>query len=329
LLEDLGLDSVSEAVYRSMLAHRDWGVAEIAEHLHCSESGVRESLDRLADLALLRRSRERSGQLLPVSPEAGLQLLLRRQKADLLQRQQRFAENEAEVSRLVADLAATRPVTTDDGTEQLDGIDAIQSRLEELAHRATSECLSLMPGGGQSAESLAASRPLDDHMLRHGVAVLTVYLDSVRNDTPTLGYVRWLTELGGEVRTAPTLPLRMVLFDREVALVPIDPENTRRGAIQITVPGVITALVATFEQVWAGAIPIGDESKHVGAELTPQERELLRLLSKGLTDQVAARRLGISLRTERRMMAEIMRRLSAHSRFEAGIRASERHWFSQ
>lgn len=48
----------------------------------------------------------------------------------------------------------------------------------------------------------------------------------------------------------------------------------------------------------------------------------------GLTDEVAARRLGISLRTARRMMARIMERLGAHSRFEAGLRAKERRWLS-
>jgi DNA-binding CsgD family transcriptional regulator len=165
-------------------------------------------------------------------------------------------------------------------------------------------------------------------MLTRGKSVVTVYLDSVRNDPATLGYARWLTEHGGAVRTTPTLPVRMVLFDREIALVPIDPENTRRGAVQLTGAGIITALVTLFEQVWTMAVPLGDESRHVDDELTGQERELLRLLAQGLTDEVAARKLGISLRTERRMMASIMDRLGAHSRFEAGLRANERRWLS-
>jgi DNA-binding CsgD family transcriptional regulator len=57
-----------------------------------------------------------------------------------------------------------------------------------------------------------------------------------------------------------------------------------------------------------------------------QERDLLRLLGQGLTDASAARQLGVSLRTVRRMMAELMARLDARSRFEAGIRAAERGW---
>jgi len=326
LLEELGLDAEAESVYRLMLNHRDWDVSKIARHLSVAEEQVRDALNRLADLTLLRQSRDVPDELRPVNPEFALQLLLQRQQAELLERQQRFAESQVAVSSLIADYTTSRRAGMADSPESLVGLDAVQSRLEELAHRATSVCQSFMPGGGQSAQSLMASRPLDELMLRRGVAVLTVYLDSVRNDPATLEYARWLTELGGGVRTTPTLPVRMVLFDHMVALVPIDAEDTRRGAVQITVPGIIRALMALFEQIWEAAVPLGDESKHATGELTSQERELLRLLSQGLTDEVAARRLGISLRTERRMMANIMQRLGAHSRFEAGLRASERSW---
>lgn len=326
LLEEIGLNSEAEAVYRTMLLHRDWGVSQIAAHLRCTESRIRESLDELTDLALLRQSRDKPGEFRPVDPEMGLQLLLERQQARIAEHQQRFAESQAAVSQLVFEYTATRETAISGSGDRLDGIDSVQSRLEELANGVTSECLSFMPGGGQSTSSLIASKPLDELMLTRGKKVLTVYLDSVRNDPATLSYARWLTERGGAVRTAPTLPLRMVLFDRETALVPIDPENTRRGAMQLTGAGIITALVTLFEQVWATAVPLGEESSRADDELTRQERELLRLLAQGLTDEVAARRLGISLRTERRMMASIMERLGAHSRFEAGMRVKERRW---
>jgi sugar-specific transcriptional regulator TrmB len=328
MLEELGFDTDAEAVYRAMLAHREWGISSIAENLRLSESQVRDALTLLADLALLRPSRDVPGKVRPVDPEMGLQLLLQREHALLVERQYRFIRSQEAVSHLISEYAAERRADLTSDAERLDGMDAIQSRLEELAYRATSGCLSFMPGGGQSATSLAASRPLDELMLRRGNTVLTVYLDSARNDAATLAYARWLTELGGPVRTTPTLPLRMVLFDREVGLVPIDPEDTRRGALQVTGQGVITALVTLFEQVWDASVPLGDEGLQDEGEPTGQERELLRLLSQGLTDEIAARRLGVSLRTARRMMASLMRRLGARSRFEAGWRARERGWFS-
>ncbi|WP_344835702.1 LuxR C-terminal-related transcriptional regulator [Nonomuraea dietziae] len=47
----------------------------------------------------------------------------------------------------------------------------------------------------------------------------------------------------------------------------------------------------------------------------------------GLTDEGAGRQLGLSPRTIRRMMADIMKRLDARSRFEARWPcAAERKW---
>jgi DNA-binding CsgD family transcriptional regulator/sugar-specific transcriptional regulator TrmB len=328
VLEELGLDTHAEAVYRVMLERRELGVTGISQHLGLSESKVRDALDRLADLALLRNSLDVPGELRPVSPEVGLRLLLQRQELELLARQERFAKSQAAISELISGYTAAGTDGSRDGVERLEGLDAIQRRLEELAHRATAECLSFMPGGAQSSRSLEASKPLDESMMARGLSVLTVYLASVRNDFATLQYARWLTERGGEVRTAPTLPSRMVLFDRAVALLPLNPEDTSEGAIELTGAGVLAALASLFHQVWEGATPVGDESRHSGGEVTGEERELLRLLAQGLTDEVAARRLGVSLRTVRRMMSGIMERLGARSRFEAGLRAAERQWLS-
>src|SRR5690606_39837840 len=61
-------------------------------------------------------------------------------------------------------------------------------------------------------------------------------------------------------------------------------------------------------------------------ELTTRERELLTLLSAGNTDESAAAQLGVSVRTVRRMVADIMDRLGARSRFQAGVKAADRGW---
>ena len=76
MLASLGLDADAEAVYRLMLTHQDWGVDEIAAHMSRCESDVRECLDRLAELNLLRRSLQAPGGLRAVSPNLGFQLLL-------------------------------------------------------------------------------------------------------------------------------------------------------------------------------------------------------------------------------------------------------------
>lgn len=323
MLAALGLDEVTLSVYRTMVANRDWGVVQIAENLCISQDETRISLGRLAELALVRRSLDRSDQLRPVDPEFGLQSLLQRQQAELLRHQQGLIESQAVVTSLIAELRSAGPRTE---IEQLIGIDEVQARLERLAKSVTTECLSFVPGGAQPAESIAAGAPLNEACLNRGVSIRTIYLDSVRNHVATVNYAQWLTELGGEIRTTPTLPERLLIVDREVALVPLNPDNGREGAIQLVGKGIITTLVAFFEHVWATATPLGCLPERDERGLSAQERELLRMLATGLTDQVTAKRLGLSVRTVRRIVADLMKRLDAHSRFEAGTRVAERGW---
>lgn len=50
---------------------------------------------------------------------------------------------------------------------------------------------------------------------------------------------------------------------------------------------------------------------------------MLRALGSGATDEAAARDLGMSVRTYRRRVAELLDVLEAGSRFQAGVRAGE------
>ncbi|MFC5184975.1 LuxR C-terminal-related transcriptional regulator [Actinomadura harenae] len=325
MLEALGLDAASETVYRSMLAHPGLGVAALAERLNLSEQQVRAGLDRLAELALLRPSRERPGQVQAVHPELGLAALVRRQQSDLLRRQQEVLASQDALTELIAAHRAATRTHPDTAMRQLIGLDAVQSRLEALAQQATTECLSIMPGGAQSAETLDGCRELDRHALQRGVAIKTLYQDSVRNDTATRAYARWLTACGGQVRTQPLLPVRMVLVDRQTALIPLCPDDSSLGALNVTVPSIVAALVALFRHIWDTATPL-DGPQPTGDPLTGQERRLLLLLADGLTDEAAANRLAVSLRTVRRMTAHLMATLDAQSRFEAGSKATKRGW---
>ncbi|MEV7729543.1 LuxR C-terminal-related transcriptional regulator [Streptomyces sp. NPDC087917] len=326
MLEFLGLDSRTEAVYREMVAAPVGGVAELCDALGLSENEVRACLDQLADLQLLRSSRDDPGALRAVSPERGLELILRRQEDELLRRQQELILGKVAAARAVTEYARAHP-SPGSLTERLDGLDAIQAKLEVLAESLTRECLSVMPGAAQSQSSLDASRPLDQEAMERGVTMLTLYQDSARNDPATYAYARWMTEQGGMVRTCPVLPPRLLVFDREVAIVPIDPTNSRLGALCTREPGIVASLIALFEQTWHTAVPLGtSQPQDTRSGLTPGEKELLRLLSTGMTDENAGRHLGISMRTVRRQMAALMERLNASSRFEAGLKAAQHGW---
>ncbi|MGX5189188.1 LuxR C-terminal-related transcriptional regulator [Streptomyces avermitilis] len=87
-----------------------------------------------------------------------------------------------------------------------------------------------------------------------------------------------------------------------------------------------------FDRVWESAIPFSGgrpQPRDRGEEeLTGQEQAVLRLLGEGLTDEVVARKLGVSVRTGRRITAELMGRLGARSRFQAGLRAAQLGWLT-
>ncbi|GGO92408.1 helix-turn-helix transcriptional regulator [Wenjunlia tyrosinilytica] len=326
MLELLGLDSVAENVYREMLATQEGGVADIAARLRLTEEEVRGALDKLSELALLRPSYDVPGEMRAIRPEVGMEMLLARQQAELAAHQQRFEQSRAAAVRLIAECAELRQVKGYAGAEQLTGLDQIRAKLSVLTRAVENEVMSFAPGGAQSAENREAAKPLDEQLLRRGVRMRTVYLDSVRNHPPSIAYADWLTRLGGEIRTGPTLPVRMVVLDRRTAIVSNEGANGEPSATVLHMYGAVAALCGLFDMVWHNATPLGRTTRRDERGITPQQAEVLRLLAQGLTDEATAHRLGVAPRTARRIAAELMERLGARSRFQAGAYAAQRGW---
>ena len=325
MLEALGLEASVERLYRLILEQPDWGVDQIAAHLGWTADYLRHSLDRLAELHLVREVTDTAGALRPISPRVGLTALLARSQADL-GRQQREIEAARATIAALAEQYGSKAGDESESVERLEGLSTVRHRLEDLAGRTRTECLSFVPGGAQADDTMKASKPLDQQALERGVTIQSIYQDSFRNQPETLRYVRWLSMNGGETRTVPSLPMPLVVMDREVALVPIDLNDGRLGALELRGAGIITAICLLFEQFWSMATPWDQRPPVNDYGLTPQQQELLRLLANGDTDELASRKLGTSLRTTRRMASDVISRLGARSRFEAGVRAVQRGW---
>lgn len=211
-------------------------------------------------------------------------------------------------------------------TERLEGVEAVRERLLAVTRGVREEVVSFCPGGAHPEEALEASRPQDEELLARGVRLRTLFTDSVRRDPVTVGYAQWLVSAGGQVRTAPALPLRMIVIDRETAFVPLVPHRSEVGAVVLHGAGPTAALLALFEQVWLEATPLDCPPQETEPGSDRQEREVLRLLAQGLTDEAVSARLGVSVRTTRRIVAKVMERLGARSRFQAGVMASRGDW---
>lgn len=67
-------------------------------------------------------------------------------------------------------------------------------------------------------------------------------------------------------------------------------------------------------------------SERVNPMPTDDELALLRLLSRGFTDEVVAHKLGLTGRTLRRRLRSAMDKLGASSRFEAGFKLAQSGW---
>lgn len=326
MLTHLGLSSDADLVYRTMLVEATWGVGDLSAHLGLTERAVRRALDQLADLCLLDLA-EGGRQVRVADPGRTLFALLSKAEDSVRDQQRQVQEARDTVTAIAT--AYQRRSDLPEGA-RLEGVEAVRTRLRQLAESAQRECWSFSPGGAHRPDAMSESRAVNEAAMERGVQMQCVYQTAHRNDADTVAYAEWLTALGGQIRTVPTVPMQLVVVDREVALLPINPTSPRYGAIEVHTPAIVAAMCALFMQVWDIALPMPGSapaaSNDVNGPLSPFEQAILKLLAEGLTDESASRRLGVSVRTLRRTISEITARLNSGSRFQAGVEANRRGW---
>jgi len=186
-------------------------------------------------------------------------------------------------------------------------------------------CSAVVPGA-----PLAVPRPYDFDNLRRGVRYRMLYPDRVRTMPALARQLGKLVAAGAEVRTSSSVPVDALVVDSSLVVLPR--EARVQGPCELALfqlPSVITTTVELFDRVWVNAVPWGSTGMPSERGLTEREKELLTLLSAGCTDLTVASRLGVSVRTVRRMMSDVMNRLGARSRFQAGVKAADRGWLSE
>jgi hypothetical protein len=137
--------------------------------------------------------------------------------------------------------------------------------------------------------------------------------------------LRFLDEAAGhgiQVRVAESPLHELVMVDDRVALVYPEPAS-EEPAIVTHAPAILRALRALFTGAWLAASDAVEVDVAATSGWDRLTRRILDCLSAGYKDDVAARRLGVSVRTYRRYVADIMRDIGAASRFQAGARAAE------
>ncbi|HET8680771.1 MAG TPA: hypothetical protein VFM54_02675 [Micromonosporaceae bacterium] len=129
--------------------------------------------------------------------------------------------------------------------------------------------------------------------------------------------------LGIPTRVAESPPQELVMVDERVALVRSSGGTDEPEALIALAPAILHTLRALFTEAWDSARPAAQCLRLGERARDDVNRQILAFLSAGYKDDTAARKLGLSVRTYRRYVAELMRDMGAASRFQAGARAAQ------
>ena len=187
-----------------------------------------------------------------------------------------------------------------------------------------SEGLSALPAGAIRPDILEQSFEYDLGMLTRGVKLFGLYEAHEVRDPRVVKVLTRLQQEGAQVRVRAGIAQRLVVVDRSWAVISAHVGYAGGEALVVTQPVLVRALVAHFHGLWANALSFG-EADH-DTHSTERISQTLDLLQRGLTDEAAARELGVSVRTVRRRVAAVMELFDATSRFEAGVKAAKAGW---
>jgi hypothetical protein len=150
-----------------------------------------------------------------------------------------------------------------------------------------------------------------------------IYPARVLEEAP--GTVRARAEAGEQVRVVAEVPTRISIMGTSAALIP-DRWGANSGRrLVVREHSLVGALRSLFENVWERGMAVPGLDAGI-EDPGGQRRLLLHQLARGAKDEQIARTLGVSLRTVRRRIAEVMEELGADSRFQAGAEAVRRGW---
>jgi DNA-binding CsgD family transcriptional regulator/sugar-specific transcriptional regulator TrmB len=327
LLAALGVAVNEERLYRFLLRNPAAGLESAAATLDIDRDAVDEAFEILVAHGFVRFT---GGHLVVTAdPSVAVEKLIESTVEKLNEQLRSVINARAVIPSLLEDQQRGRHSDGQSDIERIDGLERIRARLDDLAFFAHREVLALQQDGPLSAGYIEAARPLDLRCLRRGIRMRTVVLQTALEDPLTSSYIRELVALGAQVRTVAQHMERMIIYDRSVAVVPVDPADSALGALVIRQPSLVANMVALFDWVWAEArgVDFADASDMPGTEpVTVLEKQILDVLARVSKDESAARELGVSLRTFRRHVADLMLRLGASNRFQAAIMAKERGW---
>ncbi|MFE5715420.1 helix-turn-helix domain-containing protein [Streptomyces sp. NPDC056501] len=337
MLQALGLGRAEETVYTALLGRPAASTYELVRQTGLEESEVAGILHDLSARGLVAIAAEAGSGAPDPSGRTSVRYRLTPPSVALapLLVEQRNALHRAETafSMVTEQYRSTAAHPAGSVVEVVVGVEQVGHRFHQLQRGAQRELLVFLDGepiavpreDADASESSALDRGVDFR-----VVASKDYLDS-----PGVGKdVRAAMSAGLEIRLVESLPLKMVVSDRERAMVPLDMADSggEPSAIVVYRSGLLTALVHLFEWEWGQARPLLATTAGVSAESAVDDRptegelEVLALLLAGISDRRAASQLGLSIRTVERRTRRLMDLAGADSRLQLGWHAARAGW---
>ncbi len=325
MLEALGVEAGVELVYRALVLRPAVTATQLADDVELPVDEVDTALATLVDTGLALHSGDGTHTAAP--PAVALGALITDRRDGL-----RLAE-QALVSLAEEHRAAVAGQSIDALIEVVTGIDPIRHRYQQVQQAASSELRSFVTApfvavkiGENAAEPAAVDR---------GVRIRAVLERAVLDEPGATAEVVDSLRNGLELRVADELPIKLVLADSDLALVPLTSALAGEpGAVLLQRSGLVAALEALFESVWQRAYPLelshlsGVPATSEGEDGAPTavDRQILSLLLAGLTDQAVASQLDLSLRTLQRRLRHLQDLAGVQSRMQLGWYAARHDW---
>jgi len=329
VLEALGLGEDEERAYQRLVAGTSESAEDLAAALGLEAHAGATVLSDLEAKGLVARSVADPDRFAASPPAVALGAILA-ERQEALRRAEIQLTALAETYRTGADERALVDVI-----EVVHGPQAVAQRFLQLQRGARSEVLAFVKA---SVAVVSPEENVDeDRALERGVTYRLVIEARAFDRAGYFDEVRQLVDAGGACRIRDSVPIRLLVVDRELALLPLAGTDDRgSGALLVHPSGLLDALVALFELAWDGGqvfTPTGDStgdwSDLDDSPLDEVDRQLLTLLFHGLTDQAIGGQLGMSQRTVQRRVRQLMERAGVSSRFQLGHAAAGRQWIGR
>jgi sugar-specific transcriptional regulator TrmB len=324
LLDVLGLSAEETVAYRELVALPSTTPAELARRVDAKTTDAARLLSALERKGLAARSSEDTKRFVASPPSVALGALL-------VQRQNEIRLAEVELGSLDE---IYRAAVTDRGAadvvDVVQGREAIRRRFEQLHLAAREEVMAFVKA--PTAVISGAENTAEDEAVTRGVRYRVLFEREMLDAEPgTYDQISAAVAAGEEIRVTDSLPLKLLIVDHELGLVPLEPTGAPiAGALFVRESGLLEALVALFESEWSNAAEIAISADAIG-ELEPDaiddiDAQILSLLLSGLNDQAVAYQLKTSLRTVQRRVRNLMDLARVETRMQLGWQAARLGW---